>query len=166
MARRRHARPRRPRRGLTLIDLTVVVVITAITAALALPRYAGALADFRAAQAAQRVAADLALARWTARSTSTAAGVTVTFTVAGSSYSVPGVPGPTGASSAYTVSLAADPYAATIASASFGGAASVTFDRYGQPGSGGTVVVAVGAVQRTVTLDPTSGLATVGAATQ
>ena len=73
------------RRGLTLIDLTVVVVITAIAAALALLRYAGAVGDFRAAPAAQRVAADLALARWTARSTSTGAGVTVTFDVAGSS---------------------------------------------------------------------------------
>ena len=75
------------------------------------------------------------------------------------------MPGPTGAASAYAVSLSADPYAATVASAAFGGAASVTFDRYGQPAAGGTVVVAVGTVQRTVTLDATSGLATVGAAT-
>ena len=162
MPRRRHSH----RRGLTLIDLTVVVVITAVAAALAVPRYAGAVADFRAAQAAQRVAADLALARWTARSTSTPAGVTVAFDVAANAYTIPGVPGPTGPASAYTVSLAADPYAARVASASFGGAASVTFDRYGQPAAGGTVVVAVGAVQRTVTLDATSGLASVGAATQ
>ncbi len=152
---------RRRRRAYTLIDLTLVVVITAVMAAMALPRYAAAAADFRAAQAAQRVAADLALARWAGRSTSSAAGATVTFAVVANSYTVGGVPGPTGPASAYAVSLAADPYAATVVSASFGGTAAVTFDRYGQPSSGGTVVIAVGVVQRTVTLDANSGLASI-----
>ena len=145
------------RRAYSLIDLTVVLVITVIVAAIALPRYANAAADFRAAQAANRVAADLTLAQWTGKSTSAAAGLTVTFNPGTSTYTVPGVAGPTGAASAYTVSLWAEPYRATLVSASFGGAATVTFDRYGQPSSGGIVVLAVGAVQKTVTLDGTSG---------
>ena len=151
----------RPRRGYTFVDLTLLVIVTGVTAAMALPRYANAAANFRAAQAAQRVAADLALARWAGRSTSTATGSTVTFTVAAATYAVAGVAGPTGPASAYAVSLGSDPYRATIVSASFGGAATVTFDRYGQPSSGGTVVVAVGVTQKTITLDATSGLASI-----
>ncbi len=152
---------RRRGRAYTLAEVVLVTAIMGVSAAVAVPRYSAATRNFRAAQAAQRVAADLSLARWAARTTSTAAGVTVTFTVASSSYVVPGVPGPTGPASAYAVSLAADPYQATLTSVSFGGGTSVTFDRYGQPSSGGTVVVQVGTATRTVTLDGTAGTATI-----
>ncbi len=151
----------RHRSAFTLVDLTVYLVLTCVLAAIGMPRYAGALRNFRAAQAANRVAADLALAQWTAKSTSAAAGTTVSFDVTNSAYAIPGVPGTTGPASAYAVALSATPYNATLVSATFGGAASVTFDRYGQPSSGGNVVIAVGVVQKTVTLDAGSGKASI-----
>jgi type II secretory pathway pseudopilin PulG len=149
------------RRAFTLIDLTVVLVMSAIIAAIALPRYANATANFRLAQAANRVAADVALAQWTGKSTSAAAGLTVTFDLATNTYALPGVAGTAGPGSTYAVALSADPYDATIVSASFGGVPTVTFDRYGQPSSGGTVVLAVGGVQKTITVDGTSGKASI-----
>jgi prepilin-type N-terminal cleavage/methylation domain-containing protein len=138
-------------RGFTLVELTVYLVLTAVIATIGLPRYAGALRNFRCIQAATRVMADLAAAQWAARSTSTSTGVTVTFDLPNAAYAAPGV----------AVSVSDPPYNATLLAASFNGAAAVTFDRYGQPSSGGTVVVAVGASQRTVTVDANTGKASV-----
>ena len=53
---------------------------------------------------------------------------------------------------AYRVYLDRDPYQAAIQSADFGGDGFVIFDGHGVPDSGGSVVVAVGAKQRQVTL--------------
>ena len=54
----------------------------------------------------------------------------------------------------YRVRLADEPYGATQVKASFGGDAVVVFDGYGAPDTDGTVVVEVGSVRKTVTLDP------------
>jgi hypothetical protein len=60
------------------------------------------------------------------------------------------------------VYLADEPYHATLVSASFGGSGVVTFTGYGLPTAAGQAVVRVGDLQRTVTLDATTGLATIG----
>ena len=57
------------------------------------------------------------------------------------------------------VDLKADPYAATIVSASFGGQPTLTFDMYGGVSSGGSVVVQAGGTQKTITVDANTGKA-------
>ncbi len=60
------------------------------------------------------------------------------------------------------MTLSDAPYYAQLVSAAFGGDEVVTFDGYGLPDSGGTVVVGVGGVTRNVVLDGQSGLADIG----
>jgi hypothetical protein len=72
-----------------------------------------------------------------------------------------GVAGLNSASSAYSVSLSAAPYEITSLTANFGGTQAVSFDGYGTPNNGGTVVVAAPRFQSTVTLDAATGLATI-----
>ena len=104
---------------------------------------------------ARRVACDLALAQSRARTYSSS--LTVTFDLANNKYSAP-MPDPSHpSSSTYTVGLAGDPYGATLASAAFGGGGSVTFDGFGTPTTSGTVVVQVGDLQRTVTVNAGTG---------
>jgi Tfp pilus assembly protein FimT len=134
-----------------MIELMLVIVTIGIVAAMAAPRYARALSNYRARTAAQRVAADLAAAAAEAcASSSTRA---VRFDVAAGTYRV--------GAAGEVVRLAAEPYGAALVSANFGGDDAVVFDGYGAPDSGGTVVVRSGDFTRTVTLDAATGRATV-----
>jgi type IV fimbrial biogenesis protein FimT len=139
------------RRGFSLAELMVVLAVIAITAAIGMPRYASAIGRHRADMAARRVMADLEYARATARAVG--ASRTVTFDVVAVSYTMASVASLDRRSSSTVVVLGAEPYKATISSASFGGAAKVTFDGFGRPNAGGTVVIRVGDVARTITLD-------------
>jgi len=143
----------------TLTEITVVVAIIAVLGAVAMPRYALALARYRVAMAEQRILSDLALAQAVAKTSS--AGQSVSFNIASNNYQLTGYAGPLNgpAQSTYTVSLAADPYDATLISASFNNTAQLTYDRFGQPVSGGTIVLEVGSYQKTITVDPNSGKA-------
>src|SRR5204863_23675 len=62
------AGPASSRRAFSLIEITLVLMVMGVLAALAVPRYASALARYRADAAARRIVADLDLARTTARS--------------------------------------------------------------------------------------------------
>ena len=143
----------------TLTEITIVVSIIAVLGAVAMPQYALALARYRVAMAEQRILSDLSLAQAVAKTSS--AGQSVSFYIASNNYQLTGYAGPLGgpAQSTYTVSLTADPYDATLVSASFNSAALLTYDRFGQPTSGGTVVLQVGSYQKTITVDPNSGKA-------
>jgi hypothetical protein len=55
------------------------------------------------------------------------------------------------------VDLAQHPYQATLLSANFGGTTTLTFDRYGALTSGGTIVIGVGAAQKTITVNGDTG---------
>ncbi len=66
-------------------------------------------------------------------------------------------PSPDGVAGDYTVDLSAEPYRANVVSASFNGGTQVVFNGWGLPNSGGTVVLSVGAEQRTVVVDGTTG---------
>ncbi len=149
----------RPRGAFTLIELVVVLLIMATLAAIAIPRYANATTRYRAETAARRIVADLALARSSASMYSST--VTVNFDVSSNTLSMPGVSHMDKASLDYLVDFNKRPYRADLIWADFGGTPAVSFDGYGMPDSGGTIVVRVGEVEKTVTLDPSTGEATV-----
>jgi hypothetical protein len=104
--------------------------------------------------AARRVKADLDLARHTARLKSTTQ--SVTFTASGYSLSA-AVTALDTPNQAYTVDLTAAPYEMGSVAASFGNSQTVSFDGYGVPTSGGTVVLTSQGHRYTVTLDGVTG---------
>ena len=143
----------------TLLELVLVLAIITVLAGIAVPRYAAAQQNFRADAAAQRLVADLAMARLRARSQSNSQ--TVVFNLASSQYQMPGVQDLKNPANTYTVLLSGVPYQAKLVSVDFGGTSQATFDGYGMPNCGGTVVISAGGVQRTVVLDANSGKANV-----
>lgn len=148
----------RRNKAFTLVELVLMLAIISILAAIAGPRYVNSLSLYRAQAAAQRIAADINLARWQAHA---ASGQSIVFNLTSNNYSLPGVSGLPGQPSPYTVTLSSDPYGATLTSATFGSGTTLTYDQYGQPSSAGTVVVQSGSFSKTVTVDPNTGLATV-----
>src|SRR5437763_12147293 len=89
------------RGAFSLIELMLVIAIIAVVSAMALPRYSNSLHAYRATMAAKRIASDLQLAQFRARSLSTTR--TVTFTAAASSYQLAGESDLSTAASIYTV---------------------------------------------------------------
>jgi type II secretory pathway pseudopilin PulG len=149
---------RRLRIAFTYIELVLVIGIIAVMAALAAPRYAVALADYRAEHAARRIAADIAATQAAARAA--AAAQTISFDVSGSAYQVP----PTVAGNAPSkVTLLDAPFNATVVSAGFGGAGgnTLTFNGFGLATSGGTIVLRSGGNTRTITVEPGTGTVTI-----
>jgi len=141
----------------SLVELLLVLVIIGLLAAIAAPRYANSAANQQAAAAAHRIVADLDLARAKARESRQAK--TVVFNLARSEVTLLGVSHLDGAPSDYVTALADAPYEVTLVSADLGGDAEVTFDGYGVPDSGGTIVVQGGTVQKTVVLNEYTGRA-------
>lgn len=146
---------RRATQAFTLLEVVLVVVIVAIVAALAAPRYFSSLQSYRADLSAKRIAADLAMARNNAWSAG--ARRTVQFTADSNSYAVGSIRGLDQATDDYSVCLDSGPYHANIWQVDFEGEAAVTFDGYGLPDRGGSVIVRVGDHQKTVVLDRASG---------
>lgn len=145
--------------GVTLLELMLVLALMAIIAAIAAPRYAASIARYRVDMAARRIVEDLAFAQSTAKATSSAR--TVIFSVENNKYLMPGLSGLDAVPGDYTVKLSEPPYEAKLTSANLGGDSQITFNGWGAPDSGGTVVLTVGSGQRTVTVDSVSGKATV-----
>jgi len=129
-----------PRRGFSLLELVFVLAIITILSAVAVPKYAAALARYRVDAAAKRVKAELLLARRVARMSGASQVVDI---------------------SNYQSILSEPPYQAVIVSADFDGDEEVVFDGYGVPDSGGTATVQVGVTQRTVVVDADTGRSTV-----
>jgi type II secretion system protein H len=140
--------------GFSLFEILLVLAIVAIFTALAAPRYGRASGRYRADLAARRVMADLRLAQSTAREASSAR--TVSFSTATDQYVLSDVPALDGPSANYTVVLSGPPYSADLTDVSFSGA-QVTFNGWGLPDKGGTVVLSAGAEQRTVVVDGVTG---------
>jgi prepilin-type N-terminal cleavage/methylation domain-containing protein len=164
-SRRRH-RPAavaaaRGRGAFTLVELVLVVAAVAILSAIAVPRYASALARYRVDLAAKRVAADLTFARSHARAKSTPQ--VVDFSTPTNGYTLTGVASPDGGAGEYIVRLGDEPYKAALGEVAFGDPAStaVWFDRFGAPDHGGIVVVTSGGFERRVALDAVTGKAVV-----
>jgi len=153
MGRRRpapSARPRAgggPRRGFTLAEVLVVVVVLAVMGALVLPHAVGTT-DMQVISAARMVTADLEYAQ--NQAITTQAPVTVTFTPSEERYALSNASGPLihpMTNEAYETDFTARRgfEELDMVSASFGGAASVTFDELGAPENAGTVRLQAGA---------------------
>ena len=145
-------------RAFSLIELMLVIAIISVFGAIAIPRYANSLQQYRAHLAAKRVATDLKMAQFRARALSTSR--TVTFTVTGSSYQIAGETDLIRSGTTYTVQLLDLPYRATITSAQFGAAAgtsSISFNGFGMPNNGGSITVVSGNFTKTVTVAPLTG---------
>jgi prepilin-type N-terminal cleavage/methylation domain-containing protein len=146
------------RAAFSLIELMLVVAILAVVSAMALPRYANSLHAYRATVAAKRIASDLQLAQFRARSLSTTR--TVAFTVSSSSYQLIGETDLANSTATYTVQVGDLPYRAQITSVQFGtiaGTASVTFNGFGMPNNGGSITLTSGNATRTIILAPLTG---------
>ncbi len=135
------------------MELVLVLAIIAIVAAIAAPRYANALINYRADGIGRRIAADLELAQMKARQTS--ADVTVTFDVLANRYDIPAVPSLHDPGVGIGVDLSVEPYRAELISAGFGGDEAVIFDGYGNPDSGGSVALSCGSSLKVIQLSET-----------
>jgi prepilin-type N-terminal cleavage/methylation domain-containing protein len=153
-----HLKPRHA--AFSLIELIAVVAILALLAAIAAPRFGNTLVRHRVEAAANRVAADLNLARDRARASSTSQ--TVRFVTATDRYGIVGMADPNHPASTYRVRLDLAPYEVDLTLADFDGDADVIFDGYGMPDSSGTVVVGAGDLRISVLLNDVTGRATVG----
>lgn len=145
--------------GYSLIELVLVLAIMGIITALAVPRYSNSVARYRADAAARRIASDLELVQ--SRAYSRNATQSAVFSIASNSYQLSGIADLNRPNQPYTVRLADPPYFAVLKSVNFDGSNTASFNGYGQPTSPGTIVLAVGVQQRTITLDLSSGQATI-----
>jgi Tfp pilus assembly protein FimT len=143
----------------SLIETTAVVFILGTIMAVAMPRYTNSLCSYRAAMAANKLAADLTLARNDAFASGSHR--TVTFTQATNQYTLTGIPDPNFKNNANTVvCFTGDPYYVTLGSSTFTGN-TFTFDGYGMPSAGGQITVTAGNYTKTILVDATSGKVTV-----
>ncbi len=150
------------RSAFSLVEVVIIMAIMGVLAAVAAPRYAASMANYRALMSAHRIAADVALAQASARAAS--ASRTIVFDVPHSSYTVSGLAALDGRSGGYVVQLGASPYRATLGSVTFSdnvADATLSFNGYGSPDSGATIVVSYGTSSRTVTVNASTGAATV-----
>lgn len=147
------------RRAFSIFELVIVFLIMSILTAVAAPTFFDSLLFHRVESAARRLKSDLELARTQARLTS--ASQSITFTNSTSSYTIAGVKSLDRPNATYTVDLRKEPYLLGSATANFSGAATVSFDGYGAPSSGGTVVLIAKSHQCTVTLNGVTGDVTI-----
>lgn len=141
----------------SLLELLIVALVMSILAAVATPRFFDSLLFHRVESAARRLKADLELARTQARLSS--ASQSISFL--NSTYALVGVKSLDKPNTVYSVNLTKQPYSLDSATANFSNTTAVSFDGYGTPSSGGTVVLTAKSHQCTVTLDGVTGDVTI-----
>ncbi len=148
------------RTAFTYIELTIVMAVLAIMAAVVIPRFGGGNDRQRVRFAAQRVAADVRLARTTAMKKSAAQ--SIVFDEVLRRYTLPGVRHLDRAAAEYAVDLSQEPYAASDLKFDLDGDSEIVFDGYGVPDSGGWVRVQRGPYKCTVSIEAQLGHPDVG----
>ncbi len=132
-----------------------MAAILAVMTAVALPRYAGAHARYRAEMAARRIMADLELAR--NRALAASASQPVVFSVDGDEYTLPGVADLRHPASDYHVIISDPPYRAELVAVDAGGDECVIFNGFGVPDSGLKVVLRVRNITKIVMVGQHTG---------
>ncbi len=145
-------------RAYSLVELLIVVVIMGITAAVAIPSFGDSIAKMNAEAAAERIRADLELARRHAINTSSSQ--SVVFDSDG--YALPGMDDPDHPGQPYYVDLTGDQYGVTLDSVGLGGDATIIFDGFGLPDSDVSIVIRVGDHEMTVSGDADSTQVQIG----
>ena len=160
----RAARRRRGRDGFTFAEIIIVIVILGIMAMVVVPMAVDA-SDTHAVAAASRITGDLEYAQNTAISSGKP--VTVTFSAATDVYSLSDLNGllthPVDRKD-FVVAFPsmAEMSEADILSVDFGGSSTVTFDEFGAPSDGGTVLIQAGSVSVIVSVTDVTGVVRVG----
>ena len=145
--------------GYSLLEIILVLAIIVTLSAIAAPRYAASLARYRADLAARRIVADIVQAQLSAKAA--CASSSIVFSVSDNKYEIPNLTSLDGASGSYVVKLSMRPYEANLVTADFGGDNQLIFNGWGLPDSDGTVTLAVGSEQRTVSVNGETGKAEV-----
>jgi type II secretory pathway pseudopilin PulG len=140
-----------------MIELIIVLLVMSILTAVAAPSFFDSMLFHRVESAARRVKADPVLARTQARLTSASQSVTFVNSV----YTLSNTKSLDTPNAAYSVDLTKQPYSLDSATANFSNLATVSFDGYGTPTSGGTVVLTAKSHSCTVTLNGTTGDVTI-----
>lgn len=151
------ARPRR--HGFTLADVMITVLIIGILSAIATPRLADTLGTLTLEAAAKQVTADLRYARQYAKTRGKSQ--SVTFDASSDSYELNGINDLHHSSEPYVVVLSDSNIPVGIDSATFGSSPTVTFDRYGKPDYGGTIVISKNGETKTIAVEATTGEASI-----
>lgn len=143
-------------RAFSLVEIVIVLAIVSAFAAIAMPRYAAAIARNRVSAATQRIQADIAYAIGASRNRSQ--GRTIRFDAAADGYTISGVGGLDDPGAAeYTVRLAEAPYHADIRMVWLGGDDTLAIDGFGVLDSDGAIVISVGGHYRNIRVDAASG---------
>ena len=145
--------------GFTAVELLIAMAVIAVLAAIAVPRFGGAIGRYRADMAVRRVVQDLQLARSLAISKSSKQ--SVSFDRTADSYHLVGVTDPDRPSRPFVIELAQHPYEAALVTLELGDDATIVFDGYGAPDTAGTIVIGVGGIRKRIDVAAGTGAVTV-----
>ncbi len=146
------------RRAFTFVDLAITILVIGILTAVAVPKFADTMQRQRLSSAIRQVTADIELARRHARATS--GNETLTISIANETYTFSSVKDPNHHSQLKSIDLTEAPFKAQIVSSDFNGSSDLTFNTYGAPTSGGSIVLKCGSYETTITVAADTGATT------